>query len=317
MKHPLNSKSETPETPNGPRSLQVSWHDVSWAPRIEARPPHFSRFQPVHGRSRLQPTFSSRSFLPNSTPTPLSLLSSMNSTTCTRNALSPRRPRRSAFTLIELLVVIAIIAILAGLILPAVAVAKTRAKVAKAKTEMANLAAAIKQYEADYNRYPVSKRVEEISAGSDYTYGPQGIGTAGYVMENREMMYILVNDIDKAPATILDNGGKGIRGRNPKKSTYVDARMAAGTGPGLSANDYVYRDPFGNPYVITIDMNSDDKCVDAFYGTKGAKGLSQNRDTSNWELNAPVMIWSLGPDGKYDNGPADQGFNKDNILGWQ
>ena len=34
--------------------------------------------------------------------------------------------------------------------------------------------------------------------------------------------------------------------------------------PGVG-NDLVYRDPWGNPYIISMDLNYDDKCQDSFY----------------------------------------------------
>jgi hypothetical protein len=45
------------------------------------------------------------------------------------------------------------------------------------------------------------------------------------------------------------------------------------------------------------------------------------QDSFHWlvyEANAPVMIWSLGPDKNYDwMVPATQGVNKDNVLSWK
>ena len=53
--------------------------------------------------------------------------------------------------------------------------------------------------------------------------------------------------------------------KNPSKTHYLNATMAGNnTSPGIGP-DGIYRDPWGNPYIITIDLNYDDKARDAFY----------------------------------------------------
>lgn len=78
------------------------------------------------------------------------------------------------FTLIELLIVVAIIAILAAIAVPNFLEAQTRAKVARAYSDMRTVATGLESYQVDNNKYPPLTRV-----GSTYVffYAPYALTT--------------------------------------------------------------------------------------------------------------------------------------------
>ena len=63
----------------------------------------------------------------------------------------PRKQRAAGFTLIELLIVIAIIGILAGLLVPAVMSAVSRARTLQCQSNLKQIATAVLEYSTDYN----------------------------------------------------------------------------------------------------------------------------------------------------------------------
>jgi prepilin-type N-terminal cleavage/methylation domain-containing protein len=254
--------------------------------------------------------------------------------------LQPGELRQAlAFTLIELLVVIAIIAILAAMLLPALAIAKKKAQIQKARLEISQLVNAIQGYEGAYNRFPVSSNAmtaaEQYNGGEDFTYSiPSTSGPTtnpNYRTNNSEVIAILM-DIERYPSNNLPTVNFG-HIKNPQRNAFLNASIAPTTNaPGIGP-DLVYRDPWGSPYVITLDLNYDDKARDAYYRNPGVSRDPANPQTGLnglvqktlpngnivYEANTPIMVWSLGPDKKIGVATtlANQGFNKDNILSWK
>ena len=251
------------------------------------------------------------------------------------NPLYP--PRRSAaFTLVELLVVIAIIAILAAMLLPAIAVAMTKAKIAKAKTEMTQIVQAVQGYDSRYGRLPTSYQTNaDLTFGGnlrDETGQLNPIGSRdgnGVLLTNANLIAILM-DYTNFPGTGLPTSNPN-HVRNPQQIPFLNAKMTGDTASSGVGTDLQYRDPWGNPYIITLDLNYDEYCRDVFYRSnnvsssdKTANGtgfnglINPDKTDDNWQFRGKVMVWSAGPNKKADPAdPANDRENKDNVLSWK
>jgi prepilin-type N-terminal cleavage/methylation domain-containing protein len=183
------------------------------------------------------------------------------------------------FTLIELLVVITIIGLLAGILIPSIAGALKGAKKARALGQIRDLDGAIKRFYAEYGRAPMPR-------GLTYTSGMQDQGLND--QQQSDVIQILLN---------LDDSW-GAEQRNTKQIVFLDLDPAAFGVKSVAEmqaalqNGDPYRDPWGYPYGILLDLTMDDRIVVSPYGTdanplRAKVGVYSWGESSDTSANSP------------------------------
>jgi len=239
-----------------------------------------------------------------------------------RNLPTPSN-RQAAFTLIELLTVIAIIGVLAAMLLAAIVQARINAKRKLCQTEESGLVGGISAYYTSYSRPPVSTNVLNAVAGTtnDFTFGTSLTGSSGqlanmpanlatgspisiittnspYQNNNSEVIAILRDD-----AYYPEFNAATAQGHiyNPQQAAFYQGRAAAGpttlgAGPGAPGigTDDILRDPWGLPYIVTLDLNGDNRVFDPYLNQ-----MYQNQYPGSTLLTpGQSVVWSFGPTGQ-------------------
>lgn len=218
-----------------------------------------------------------------------------------------RAPRcvSAAFTLIELLVVIAIIGILASLLLVSLVTAKVHTQQTLTKADEHNLIATISQYHADYGRLPASSSAMAAAGTNDFTFGttalnaPAGSGSIFPIAVNNTFENTYQNYNSEVITILRDENAwpETAAGRqhiyNPKKNVLLTEKLAMDTNSAGIGPDFVLRDIWGSPYIITLDLNEDQRCYDATLD----KMYQLQSPAPSGPLLAPqeAIVWSFGP----------------------
>jgi len=238
-----------------------------------------------------------------------------------RRRISAAYSFEQALTLIELLVVITIICILAAL-LPRLG-GNSRAPKKVAEGEEANLVAAINEYYAEYGHLPVSSNAVAASGTNDFTFGtvshtPAGSGQLSSLTVDTPGENVYQNYNSEVIAILRDDNfwpeANGVQQHiyNPHQTPFFNARVAPDTNsPGIGP-DGIFRDPWGSPYIITMDLNNDHKCYDA---TLDAMYVLETNTPVHLLVPGEAIVWSLGPLKTIDLSQAlEKGANKQTII---
>ena len=248
--------------------------------------------------------------------------------------------KKRYFTLVELLVVVGIVVILAGLVLPAVIGGAQQGRITQAKSDMKAIQMALAQMDQTYGRIlkaesngkikfanvtgdglaPISDsytknsttyETKYIVLGKDASNQPtddqKGVKYSGGVEELKESHEDAYNSFI---AEITGTNNKGYQ-HNSRKIKFLDPNQNFDPSKDYDADNTqkacLWRDPWGNPYVIMISVDGNDRLVKPDAPSNGRFIMSK------------TALYSWGPNGENNNGKnASEGGDKldDDIATW-
>ncbi len=208
--------------------------------------------------------------------------------------------QKQTFTLVELLVVIGIIAILAGLVIPAVIRAQQQGRITQAKSDMANILLALKGVESTYNKMVAPESGSTTTYSFDNNDVSESTKTISSSSSSIVYKYIKLGDFEEANAAAQNAYDSFIAelsvpqkidaddlNVNKRKIKFLDPNPKF--DPAADYDDaknlpYLWRDPWGNRYIILINTNFTD-------------GIPNPADDSK-VLSSKAVVYSCGPNGE-------------------
>lgn len=192
------------------------------------------------------------------------------------------------FTLVEMLIVVGIIAVLAGLVLPAVIGGIQNGRITQAKSDISAIIMAVKGVEGTYGKMVKSPYT---FGGKTLTASNNAISFSSFkngALDKNSDGYVAYQALI-AELTVPGNSKLTARNINTRKIKFLDPKPSF--DPTKNYDDaanlpHLWLDPWGNPYVILLNVSGEDKIVVSTSKTIAAR----------------VAVYSAGPNGTDDGG---------------
>ncbi|RME88699.1 MAG: type II secretion system protein [Planctomycetota bacterium] len=199
--------------------------------------------------------------------------------------------KKKGFTLVEILVVIALIGLLMGIFMVAIGSSRRNAKIRATKTLLKQLELALSNYQSDFGTYP-----------------PSSLKDIGVTIENSKNQ-----GIESLVACLFtqQKNGPYFKDYDSKRLTNYDKDKMPNFNDNLnkSGEALEYTDSWKEVLVYIHGRDYQDYQRVADYMGKKSYGFSikpaMDPKTKNFFNPTTFQLWSVGPNGKNENGRGD------------